>query len=296
MSPNQLIPSQPYTLSYYITDHTDSSTYYVRAVVYDASTGEVLDTQNLTRQTTNTHLFSKVVQAPGDSSGRGRRIVVVATAYTDSGYTIKADNYQQQMENYIVIKAGANGVLGGGFGVDYNLVKEIVVEQIDKVLKTLTVLKKAIEVLAKAVAKIPTDETDLKPLVNALGEVQKQVALIPLDNSVDLAPVIAEIGRAIEVVIAKPVTDATDIAPLTEALNELKDEINLNHDEHKSLLGTHMADLHTVLPGMIHDNSKSAIEATPFSVTVGKPEKKVEKVVEKPVGVPFDIKTLTGQQ
>lgn len=222
MSPNQIIPQQPYTLGYYITDHTDNNTYYVRAVVYDAATGEVLDTQNLTRQTTNTHLYSKVAQAPGDPSNRGRRIIVVATAYEDSGYTTKSGLYQEQSENYIIAK-GASTQGGGGWGIDYRVVREIFIEELAKLPKfKKTDLSKidfgpvieaigSIDIpeptdLAPLIEKIPK-ATDLKPVMKMMGEVQQVLAekidAIDIPEEVDLSPVMEALAKVEGTVEAK---------------------------------------------------------------------------------------------
>lgn len=291
MSPNQLIPSQPYTLSYYITDHLDSNTYYVRAVVYDAINGDVLDTQNLTQQSSNSHLYSKVAQAPGDPSGRGRRIIVVATAYEDSGYTTKSANYQEQSEVYIVVKPGAGMTLGGGYGVDYNVIKEIIVDELSKVLKKIPALTKALTEISKAIDRIPTEVYDLKPTYEKLLEVEQKISLIPVENSIDLTPVIAEIGKAIEAIVSKEVTPATDLKPLADTLEELKDILEVNQKQGLDMIGQHMADLHTVLPDLIKENSKQGMERSKFNLVMTGEDVEPEKPEEKPKKK-LDIKNL----
>jgi hypothetical protein len=290
VSPNQLIPSQPYTLSYFITDHTDNNTYYVRAVVYDAQTGEILDTQNLTRQTTNTRLFSKTTQAPGDSSGHGRRIVVVATAYTDSGYTTKSDLYQEQSENYIVIKAGAGLTLGGGGGIDYYIVREIFTEEIAKLIKVLEKIISSILAIEELIKLIPTDRYKLEPLIQSMVELKTLVSQIPLDNSIDLTEVITGLNNTLQAITDKPVTEKTDLTELIDAIEDIKEEINNNHSESVTNIGQHMADLHTILPNLIENQSSKAISKQKFKFTVDQED---EKEVEKPKKK-FDISKLLG--
>lgn len=291
-SPNSLIPSQPFTLSYFLTDHTDTGTYFVRAVIYDATTGEVLDTQNLTKQTTNTRLFSKRTNAPGDSSGHGRRIIVVATAYDDSGYTIKSSLYQEQSENYIVIRAGAGLTLGGG-GVDYNVIKEIFTTELKtelkKVLDTHSEIIKTLHMVHSLIKGIPTDKYDLKSITDNLTLLSSAIEKIPLDNSVDFSSVLSKVDEAIQAITDKEVTQTTDLTALSEAISELKDEIGVNHTESKDLLNEHMSDLHTVLPKIVQDNTNDVMSkanfSMPFKMNMDKPE-------EKPK---FDIRKLTGQ-
>ncbi len=284
MSPNQLIPSQPYTLSYFITDHTDSNTYYVRAVVYDAITGDVLDTQNLTRQTSNTRLFSKVAQAPGDPSGHGRRIVVVATAYTDSGYTTKSDLYQEQSENYIVVKAGAGLTLGGGGGVDYYIIREIFAEELKKALEFLGGIPKALIAIGKAIEKIPTKEYELKPLIDGISALGKAIAKIPTDNTVNLSGVTDRLDKAIEILNTdddKEDEKKDKMEPLIEVVKALIDEVETNHSE--------MLEKVESVPDKVHTKSNKITFV--LNAEEEKPEK-IEEKVEQPPRKRVNIKSL----
>jgi hypothetical protein len=64
------------------------------------------------------------LQAPADSVGVGRNIVAVASLHTDSGYTTKSPDYEEQ-EQYFLIKA-VPAVFGGGGGLDARTTREIV--------------------------------------------------------------------------------------------------------------------------------------------------------------------------
>src|SRR5436190_16248483 len=132
VAPSQISPGESFDIFYFIRNHTDSTTYFVRAVVYDVRTGEVLLTTNLDQASTNARLFTKTVQAPADPVGIGRNIVAIASVYTDSGYTTKSTDYEEQ-EQYYLIRTAAP-VLGGG-GVDYRTLREIVDQAISNALK-----------------------------------------------------------------------------------------------------------------------------------------------------------------
>lgn len=291
MSPNQLIPAQPYDLSYYITDHTDNNTYYVRAVVYDANTGEVLDTQDLTQSSYNSHLYLKRTQAPGDTSGHGRRIVVVATAYEDSGYTTKSSLYQEQSEVYIVVKPGAGMTLGGGYTVDYNIIKEIYQEVFrEEIKKLIKAVSKVSEVLAKVnekVGKIPTITYSFDSILEALKDIRTAVGLIPLDNSVDLAEVLARVDSAIQTVVDKEVTPETDLSVLINSIDDLKNELGITNKELLTKFDGHMSGLHQVLPEMIKKNSKQSVMGQRFRFMLDETEDDKEKDDKK-----IDIKSL----
>src|SRR5437764_15317604 len=94
--PQQIDPGQNFDIFYFIRNHLDSATYYVRAVIYDVRTGDVLSTNNLTQSPGNARLFAATIQAPADPVGYGRNILSVATVYTDSGYTTKSTDYEEQ--------------------------------------------------------------------------------------------------------------------------------------------------------------------------------------------------------
>lgn len=298
MSPNSLVPNQPYAISYYITDHTDAGTYYVQAVVYDAGTGEVLDTLNLVRQTTNNHLFSKVAQAPGDSSGHGRRIVVVATAYDDAGHTVKSTNYAQQSENYIVVRPGAGLALGGG-GVDYQALNDMFSSELEKVLKgnekAWGDMVNIITAIADRLDKIPTDKVDVKgaltPLLKTLESLSVSVTKIPT-SKMDMTPTHDLINKAIEYiqhVYNKEPAGAGDMQPVHDAIGDLKATVVGAHDETRKVIGQHMNDLHTVLPKTIEDGVNNVVNPKPAEPVAEKP---AEPVKPEPVDNGIDINKL----
>lgn len=256
MSPNTLTPSQPYTLSYFITDPNDNATYYVRAVVYDAITGEVLDTKNLTALSTNPHLFTVRTQAPGDSSGHGRRIVVVATAYEDSGYTTKSPIYQEQSENYIVIKPGAGLTLGGG-GVDWPLVKEMIVEEVGKATKVCAGMMTKINSISIAVSKIPTTPVKLTPILDKLGELVTSISKIPTDGNIDFSPIFSRIEMVMRAIEEKGIAEKTEIKTVLDIIDDLKGEVNTNYTETKDVIDFGFSGLREFIPKVLDKKSKS---------------------------------------
>lgn len=299
MSPNQIQPGQPYTLSYFITDHTDTATYYVKAVVYDATTGEVLDTQVLTAQSTNSRLFSKRAQAPGDSSGMGRRIITVATAYTDSGYTTKSGNYQEQSEVYLVKKD--QGVIGGGgmggsFGTDYVKIREIVESIFDK--KEKAVKEKVVD---------DTSASDMHDatmgmcvdILKTITAIAKSVSDIPKDK-IDLGVLKGDFETIANLIKDKEVTPVTDITPV---LNKISDIESSNTSLLESVANDIKSDLFkTIVPAVIEAVApvvKDTIESTQFTLDMPKTMKvnaKVPDVKDKEAEQsPFDVTKLFKQ-
>lgn len=302
MSPNKILPGFPYTLSYFITDHLDSATYYVRAVVYDALTGEVLDTQNLDRQTTNTRLFAKRAQSPGDPSGQGRKIIVIATAYTDSGYTIKSENYQEQSEVYIVQKelGVGGGGNGGSFGPDYGKIREIMQEEIEKVEKKRKAAEEedAKDDTKQKAPKIKFPDMPFDSIFGALGAIQREVNRVPKEL-VDLTPFRDGMFALMQAIESKEVTPATDLFPLREQIDALIASISASQAQNKADIATELASLKASLPAIVQAAAEVAVSQAKITLelpsqasaraTIEKPQAK-----EEPMPTPFDISRVLG--
>jgi hypothetical protein len=195
--PSQISPGEPFDVFYFLRNHTDESTYYIRAVVYDVHTGEVLETVDLDQSATNERLFIKRLQAPPDPAGYGRNIVAIATVYTDSGYTTKSDNYEEQ-EQYFLIKAQAP-IVGGG-GVDYRVVRDIIQDELGKLPKPqelklpdqpdmsfVDALLGRLSELKAAVNGLPKKGTDLDPISQTLEAIRTAVTSLPAPQKTNLS-------------------------------------------------------------------------------------------------------------
>lgn len=201
----------PFDCFYFIRNPFDSNTYYVQAIVYDVRTGDILATQNLTVLATNSRVYAATIQAPADSSGYGRNIVAIASVYTDSGYTTKSPDYEEQ-EQYFLVRAETQ-VMGGGIGIDYREVRDIVKEELGKAIKTIPTpefppmpfdsIFGAIGSLQREINRIPKDATDLTTVLDALKAVKTQIANLP-EPAEQQEP---------------------DLSPVTDALAKLKDSI-----------------------------------------------------------------------
>lgn len=209
VQPQQISPAESYQISYFIRNHTDATTYYVRARVYDVRTGELLDTLNLEQASTNSRLFLKTATAPADPNGYGRSIVAIATVYTDSGYTTKSETYEEQ-EQYFLVKAPTLVGAGGGF-IDLKGLKDSLSDMIDEKLKNLPkpdplpalpfdALFGAIGVLQREINRIPKELPDGQPLMEQIAAIKKAIEALPSPEKLDLTPVLTkldELKRAI---------------------------------------------------------------------------------------------------
>lgn len=202
--PQQLFPAQPFDIFYFIRNHLDATTYYVRGVLYDIKTGDVLATANLSPSANNGRLYTATIQAPADSTGQGRSIVAVATVYTDSDYTAKSPDYAEQ-EQFFLVRAELP-FLGGGGGIDARTVREIVSEE-----------------LAKMPKPAPMPAMPWESLFGSLGALQREVNRIPKDDpeTVDLEPIRVELRSLKAALDARPTFQPTDLAPLQAQLDDL---------------------------------------------------------------------------
>src|SRR5437016_8412844 len=207
VAPNQISPGEPFDVFYFVRNPLDSTTYYVRAKIYDVRTGELLDTIALTQSSINARLFIKTVQAPPDSSGYGRNIVAIASVYTDSAFTLQSDAYEEQ-EQYYLIKAVAP-MLGGG-GVDYRALREMMEEVVSKKLAALPKPADAPEFPAEA-------------LFGAIGALQREINRVP--KEIDLPEVSVSLKAIQEAISAIPQPEKTDLSALTDAVNSILFEI-----------------------------------------------------------------------
>lgn len=124
-----LQPQVAFPIVRQISNHLDSDTYYVRAIVRNAS-GVTIDSVNLTGQ--GGQRFQTSWQVPVDSSGQGSYISIVTSVYTDSGYTTKSPNYGDEETTYLIFDRVMPAMRGGGSKVDYSSIRKIVQEEIEK--------------------------------------------------------------------------------------------------------------------------------------------------------------------
>jgi hypothetical protein len=211
----QLNPLEDFTIARGLEDHTDNTTYYVRAVVRNAKTDSLIATVTLDDKGDG-HRFSKKWQVPADQTGQGFYILITTSVYTDSGYTTKTPNYGDKYETYLV---------------QDRLNRVIDVPQIDyKGLETM--MKRQIEV---AFAKLPEPidptklpKVDLAPVLSAISGVKRDIAGIELPEQpeLDLNPILSEIRgarsdiRSIEI-------PTPDFSGIEERLNILEDKMDV---------------------------------------------------------------------
>lgn len=182
-------------------DHTDVTTYYVRAVIKNSISGETLATVNLIDSGGGSRRFYYLYEVPADVSEEGFYIDILTSVYTDSGYTTKSSLHQDDLEQYLVFdRTKRLGGGGGGVDVDYRKIEKI--------------LEKTIKPLAK------TETLDLGPVLAQIKGVFEAVRAIkvPIPEKLDNTPVIARVAAAEKTILKaiddKPVTEMPDMNPM----------------------------------------------------------------------------------
>lgn len=208
----QLNPREAFTIVRQIEDHTDSTTYYVRAVVRNAKTDALLATVDLVDQ--GNRRFSNQYLVPVDVSGQGFWISILTSVYTDSGYTTKSPNYGDKMETYLVqdrFNANLGGV-GGGPDIDYKKIKKLITDAMSEMQphepKVVTITKEVVKEVRVPEVKIVETQTvqDLSPILKAIKQVGQKVddKEIPEPPEFDPQPILDTLGA-----MKEQITEAT---------------------------------------------------------------------------------------
>lgn len=220
----QVEPLVSIPLLYQTVDPSDSTVYYVRAVVRDTSLGTTLDTKNLASQ--GSGRYTSTYLAPQDGSGRGRHIDITITVYTDSGYSVLSDAYQRRVDKYLVRSTAASfGSTGGGNGgdVNYDKIKKMIEDALSDIRAAL-ISNDDNKDLHK---KIDAISAKFAPILSSVKAI-----VIPKPQKVDLTPVIdaleqhsLDIHQKIE---DKPVTkiEPTDLTPVSEKMDETSAKVD----------------------------------------------------------------------
>jgi len=170
----QLSSGEQYTIVRKLADHTDASTFYVRAFVRNARTDELLATVDLVDRGDNR--FSQVYQVPTDSVGLGLYISIETSVYTDSGYTTKSAKYGDEV---VTVQIKDQRVGGGGSGVDYKTIRRIIKEEVEK---------------ARVEPPVANEVDVLGPVQWLEGRIRDAIAEARVEpEKLDLVPVLAAI-------------------------------------------------------------------------------------------------------
>jgi hypothetical protein len=267
-----LHPQNNFTVVRQIQNHLDTDTNYVRAVIRNAYTDEIIETLDLDDK--GEQRFSKNWHVIADGSGQGFYISIVTSVYTDAGYTSKNPNYGDEENTYLVQDRLTNRG-GGGGEIDLYILRKIIREE---------------------VAKIPAPEPVKMPkmrfgeVLTAIDSAVERLTVEPaeLPEKVDLAPVLNGIKKLETAVLTKEVTPPTDLSPILQKLSEDSEKDELTAQQLQAALSSVVTEIISkieALPPLFEETIKG-IELSIAPSTAVASSKPKEKAKE---GVPFDI-------
>lgn len=215
-----LNPAETFTINRILKDHTDSTTYYVQAIVYNADTRAVINTLNLTDN--GSRWFSKAYKVPYDNVySTGKRIVIVTSVFTDSGYTTKSQNHGDEPCEYLIAQRwnpasyiGGNSEAKNTF--DEGKFKEILKTEVTALLKPLLELEPL----------IPPEEPEPLDVAVLVADITRSVAaeLSSRLERPDLSPVLSQLALLKSEVEKLPHKE-TNLTPIAERLDRVKNEL-----------------------------------------------------------------------
>jgi len=216
----QIEPQTPLPAVYQIQDHTDPNrdSYYVRAVVRDSRTGDVIQTLNLVSESNGR--YAKNFNAPVDGTGLGRPIDVTTAVYTDALYTTKSELYAEVLERWYV-KSQSQNFGTSGTEVDYEFIRKMM----EKVMAD-SKQEDAVEPVE------PPEPVDFSPVLRAIARLETSISEIPEppeQEKVELNPVLDAISKSQDALFAhidaieKP--EPTDLSSVLEGIQNLADSI-----------------------------------------------------------------------
>lgn len=128
----QLSPKSPIPTAWTASIPTDTTLYYVRAVLRDTASSATLQSLNLTRESSTPNRYVGTFNPVSDPSGLGRPVDITVSVYEDSAYTTLSVNYQILQTSYVVLQPFiANlGNGGGGSNISYEKIAAVVVEKL----------------------------------------------------------------------------------------------------------------------------------------------------------------------
>lgn len=270
-----LQPQNSFTVVRQISNHTDTNTYYVQAVIRNAYTDTIIDTLDLISRGSQRYSLNWLV--PADPSGQGFYISIVTSVYTDSGYTTKSENYGDDESTYLVqdrILLGRVGGSGGGDSTDYDLIRKIVKDEITKIEKAEP-------------AEMPEMRWD--EVLSAISDLQDKVLAIPTQYQ-DLSPFFIGAVEMIKKAVAdKEIPEGTDITPALDQLKALSATLNKVLDTVVTSESVITSDIQSSLKGF-EDNVSGMLKGISFSIV---PKISAPVTPEQPPEPPMDISSLS---
>ncbi len=281
----KLFAQHHFTVVRQIADHTDVTTYYVRAVIRNAYTDEIIDTLDLENK--GSQRFKKNWRVPADPSEEGFYISIVTSVYTDSDYTTKSELYGDEEQTYLVEKKQISR--GGGGGLIGRDVRDILVEELEKFAEK----NKPKEQKPIIIPKQKQYDDQFKSLNKVIADLEKKLK----PEKVDIAPILKALA-GLEKLIEAIEIPKLDLSPVLDAIKDQLDTKETSMDDLKEIV----EEVAKNIIGQIKKSNKdisTQIKSTNFVTSFithavpGKPP--VDENEENEVEPPHDLSKLMGK-
>ena len=223
---SQFEPKEYIPITKQITDPLETSTLYVRAYMRNAKTDVLLDTIDLTDK--GDQRFRGEVEAPHDPTGNGVYITITTQVFEDSGYTSASSIYPINEESHLIQTRPTINLGGGGADVNYDKVRRIIKEEIDKIPEVEIPRHEIVDIspLLKEIKSVKADINNISiPEMPKIPEFPK----IPKQEKVDLQPILNKLkdleSSVIKTIGNIPKSKETDLKPLLKSVKSLKNNI-----------------------------------------------------------------------
>jgi len=239
-----LQPRQYFPISRLLPDPFDTATYYVRAVIRNATTNVTIATVDLA--SIGNRIYSTPWQAVADPSGQGLFITITSEVYTDAAYTVKSDVYGQEQDTFLIYEREKNVAslatqisalisTGEHQDVNYKKIRDIFQEELAKQTK---VLQEGISSLEKEEKEIDFSSVHesisntSKLLLKAITEF-KQAFDGKKDKEVDFSSILNEISNVRQAITQLDIPEfkETNLTPVLEAIDQLNMQTILDSAE-----------------------------------------------------------------
>lgn len=272
-----LQPQKNFTVVRKLSNHTDATTYYVRAVVRNALTDDILATLDLVKKT-GEQRYTKDWQVPADPQGQGTQITIETSVYTDSGYTLKSENYGDEVADHIIRNDTRR--LGGGGGIDAFTVRSIIQEELDK--------RKPAPIEFPEIPTPKEYEMRWDEVFGAIAELRDAVERIQPTNLTTVYNGLDALARAIS---EKEVTPKTDLTPVLERLDDIEESGEMKHEDNKSFMDGMEQKLVELIGKEMRDELSRTKFVSQFTTAAVSNDTPKQQTASGPV---FDLKKLAS--
>ena len=242
----------------------DSNTYYIKAVIRNSVTGATLDTVELTDQ--GDQRFTGTFETPIVDDELF--LDIETKVYTDSGYTTLSQSDAVESEQFVVreawnrVLAGVGGMASESKGrVDYKQIREIIADEIKKAITNLDwkkILSPVVELVGetmKAIKELDIPEaTDISDLTSSVQSLHEDLLKIPTEPT-DLAPVLERAQNILD-----------EVATIKDSVQSSNTELSTSHQNFVENVEKAVGEIVNKVKESIAESVKENVDKQTFSI------------------------------